>query len=105
MKRTLLTMATAALLALGGVSCGSDEGGCGLPDGMWSTAHTGQSCQVNIFGDTEYAAYCSENQNGGFNCACGAAAENPLEFTSEDLCDLDGQERICEAVAECGWQL
>jgi hypothetical protein len=85
-------------------SCGSD-GECGLEPGTWSVANSGGLCQANIFGDTDYAVYCTSNVNGGFDCACGAASEAPLEFSSEDFCELDGEERVCAAIDACGFPL
>ncbi len=88
-----------ALLALG---CGGDAA-CELP-AQWSTARPGDgsTCQVNLFGATEHAAYCGGTP-GNWSCACGPAAENPRTFVSEDLCELDGDARVCQAIARCGW--
>lgn len=88
-------------LILAGAAC--DSGGdCGLPTN-WSAATSGGLCQVNFFGETEEAVYCAENGAGGYECACGPISENPLEFTSADFCDLEGEERACKAIEVCGF--
>ena len=96
--RTLLPAIAVACLAIAGCSSG---GSC--VEGNWSTANSGGLCQANIFGDTEYAVYCGTLADGTYDCACGAAVDNPLEFISTDFCDLEGEDRICEAVARCNF--
>lgn len=105
MKLSFLPIATLLLsLSVAGISC--DSGGdCGLEAGKWSTATSGGLCQANFFGDTDYAVYCAENADGDYECACGAVSENPLEFTSNDFCDMDGEERACKAIELCGFPL
>ncbi len=94
------------MLGVAGVSCDSGGGGeCGLPAGMWSTATSGGLCQANFFGDMEYAVFCGQNAEGSYDCACGPISENPLEFTSTDFCDLDGEERACKAIEICGFPI
>ncbi len=89
-------------VALGGVGCGGDET-CALP-AQWSSARSGDgsTCQVNIFGATEHAAYCGGSA-GNWRCACGPVAEQPLEFTSTDFCELDAEARVCQAIERCGF--
>jgi hypothetical protein len=91
-------------LMLAALSCDSG-GSCDLPAGGWSTATSGGLCQANFFGDTEYAVYCAQNAAGDYACACGADVDNPLEFTSTDFCDIDGEERACLAIEVCGFEL
>ena len=91
-----------AIMLAAGSACGS--GSCGLEPGKWSTANSGGLCQANYFGSPERAVYCGEQSDGTYECACGAAADNPKMFVSDDFCDLKGEERLCEAVAQCGWE-
>ena len=51
-------------------------------------------------GDT----YCG-GSSGNWSCACGPLSENPMEFVSPDFCDLEPEERVCQAIARCGFQL
>lgn len=97
----LLSLALLGAIALSGCSDGES---CITP-GQFSTADSGGLCQVNFFGDIDYAVYCSPNASGGFDCACGAAVDNPLEFTSPDFCDLGAEERACAAVDACNFPL
>lgn len=92
------------MLGLGLAGCNGDST-CDLPD-QWSTATSGDgsTCQVNIFGDTEYAVYCGGTP-GNWDCACGPAADNPPEFVSVDFCDINDEERVCQAIAQCGFPL
>lgn len=102
MARVLL--GCAALLGLVAGACGGDGGaGCDLP-AQWSSARSGDLCQVNFFTEPEYAVYCG-GATGSWDCACGPIAENPLEFTSEDFCDLEPEERACQAIERCGFPL
>lgn len=97
-----------ALLFLFGAftACGgSNNDSCGLEFGSWSTANSGDRCQANFFGEKEYGVYCATNQDGSYDCTCGAASESPREFTSADFCDLEGKERACEAIAQCDFPL
>lgn len=100
MKRILPFLLPILLLT----ACGSEGSEC-VEAGKWSAANSGGLCQVNIFGDVDYAAYCTKKADNSYDCACGAVAENPLEFSSDDFCDLDGEARVCEAIARCGWPL
>ena len=103
MKRT--TKLLGLLLALSLAACGSGDGAsCDLP-AEWSAASSGGLCQVNFFGETEYAVYCAENADGEYDCACGAAADDPPEFSSADFCDLEGEERACAAIEQCDFPL
>lgn len=101
MSRLLLTCA--ALLGLLTSGCGGDGASCDLPE-SWSAASSGGLCQVNFFTDPEYAVYCG-GTTGNWDCACGPAADNPMEFTSEDFCDLEGPARACQAIERCGFPL
>jgi hypothetical protein len=92
----------AALVGVIGTGCGGGAS-CDLPS-QWSVANSGGLCQVNFFTSPEHAVYCS-GASGNWDCACGPAAENPMTFTSADFCDLEGEERACQAVEECGFQL
>jgi hypothetical protein len=93
----------AALVGLVGGGCGGGGGSCDLPE-QWSSARSGDLCQVNFFTDPEYAVYCGGTA-GNWDCACGPAADNPPEFNSEDFCDLEPEERACQAIARCGFPL
>jgi len=104
MRRSLVIGLVLAGLLAG--SCGSDGPSCDLPE-QWSSAKSGDGslCQVNIYTDTdEYAVYCG-GATGSWDCACGAAVDNPDEFASEDFCDLSPEERVCEAIARCNFPL
>lgn len=101
MPRVLLTCAV--LLGLVGGGCGGDGGSCDLPT-QWSSARSGDLCQVNFFTDPDYAVYCGGTA-GNWDCACGPIAENPTEFVSEDFCDLEPEERACQAIERCGFPL
>ncbi|HUQ03790.1 MAG TPA: hypothetical protein VM261_14935 [Kofleriaceae bacterium] len=98
-----LLVPCAALLALAVSACGGDGGSCDLPE-QWSSARSGDLCQVNFFTTPEHAVYCG-GSTGAWNCACGPIADNPLEFTSEDFCDLEPEGRACQAIARCGFPL
>ena len=97
-----LVAASIALAAL--TACGGGPS-CELP-AQWSSASSGDgsTCQVNIFAPSEHAAYCG-GSSGNWSCACGPLSENPLEFVSTDLCDLDPEERVCQAIERCGYAL
>lgn len=97
MRLVAIAIAVAALAACG------DDPSCGLPE-LWSSARSGDgsTCQVNIFGANEHAAYCG-GSDGAWHCACGPLAESPLEFDSTDFCELDAEERVCQAIARCGF--
>ena len=103
MPRLRLLSMTLAILAL--TACADDGGSCELPP-QWSTATSGDgsTCQVNIFTTPEHAVYCG-GSTGNWQCACGPAADNPPEFTSEDFCDLSDEARVCQAIARCGFPL
>jgi hypothetical protein len=88
-----------ALVGMVGAGCGGGAS-CDLPE-QWSVANSGGLCQVNFF-NPEHAVYCS-GASGSWDCACGPAAENPMRFTSADFCDLEGEERACQAVEQCGF--
>jgi hypothetical protein len=102
MPEALVTWPHAIAIAFAVAACGSSGASCDLPE-QWSTANSGGLCQANIFGDTEYAVYCARNADGDYDCACGAAADDPLEFISPDFCDLEDEERVCEAIARCNF--
>lgn len=103
MKQILLL---AALLLCAGTACGDADGAsCDLEAGRWSVASSGGLCQANFFGDVEYAVYCATTEDGQYDCACGAASEDPETFLSDDFCDLEGEARACEAIARCGFPL
>jgi len=91
------------LLGLVGTACGGDGAACDLPTN-WSSASSGGLCQVNFFTVPEYAVYCG-GTSGNWDCACGPAAENPMHFISEDLCDLESEARACQAIERCGFPL
>ncbi len=101
MKRVLYIL-PAMLLA---VACGSDGESCEIGVENWSTANSGGLCQVNFFGTTEYAVYCSGNSDTGYDCACGAAVDNPETFQSINFCELEPKERACTAIAMCNFPL
>lgn len=95
-----------ALSGLAGAGCGGDGGAsCDLPE-LWSSAKSGDgsTCQVNIFTTPEHAVYCG-GTTGNWDCACGPAAAMPMEFVSEDFCDLEPEERVCQAIERCGFTL
>jgi hypothetical protein len=69
-----------------------------------TVARSGDLCQVNFFTQPEHAVYCGRSA-GNWNCACGPAAENPMEFTSTDFCDLDAEARACQTIERCGFPL
>jgi len=97
-RLALVFVVSASLLAGcsgGGESCAGSA--------QWSTATSGGLCQVNIFTTPEQAVYCAEKADGTFDCACGPIADNPTMFTSADFCKLDGEERVCAAVEQCGF--
>ncbi len=100
MVRVLLTCAALLGLVSG---CGGGGGSCDLPT-QWSSARSGDLCQVNFFTSPEHAVYCG-GATGNWACACGPLAENPAEFTSEDFCDLDAEARACQAIERCGFPL
>lgn len=93
----------AALFGLVGNGCGGDGGSCELPTN-WSSARSGDLCQVNFFTTPEHAVYCG-GSSGNWDCACGPIAENPMPFTSEDFCDLEPEARACQAIERCGFPL
>ncbi|MBW2731637.1 MAG: hypothetical protein JRH20_04545 [Deltaproteobacteria bacterium] len=105
MKKASLCVVVALAISILGFGCGSDGSECDLPPGNWSTANTGSMCQVNFFGEVDYAVYCADSPQGGYNCACGAVSENPPEFTSADLCDLEPEARACAAISACSFPL
>ena len=94
------------MLAL--VACGGDKDGdggstesCNFPC-QYSTANSGGLCQANAYcDDGDFAVYCGEEADGTYSCDCGAAAESPPSFSSDDFCDLEGEDRMCEALAKC----
>lgn len=95
-----------ALLFL--VACGSeadepvDTGSCDVICQPSMASSSADSCQVNLFcTTTEPAVYCSDDGAGGWDCSCGAAVDNPPSFISPDLCDLDMDDAVCEALANC----
>ncbi len=95
----------AAMIWLVGTGCGGGGASCDLPE-QWSSATSGDGslCQVNFFTDPEYAVYCG-GTTGSWDCACGPAVDNPEEFTSEDFCDLEAEERACQAIERCAFPL
>jgi hypothetical protein len=101
MRRVI--MVCTVVVGLASTGCGGDGGSCDLPTN-WSSARSGGLCQVNFFTTPEHAVYCS-GSSGAWSCACGPIADNPLEFTSEDFCDLEPEGRACEAIARCGFPL
>ena len=101
MKHRIAAIAIALLFATA-AGCGSG-GSCDLPTN-WSTANSGGLCQVDFFDPME-SVFCAENANGEYDCACGPIANNPLEFTSADFCDLEAEDRACAAIEACGFQL
>jgi len=105
MIRSPALLFAAGLLAL--ASCKGDEDtegqteGCTVPC-AWSTADSGGLCQANLYcDDADYAVYCGDLGDGSYDCGCGAAADDPPEFISEDFCELEDEERMCEAMARC----
>ncbi|MBL9014166.1 MAG: hypothetical protein JNL83_08315 [Myxococcales bacterium] len=96
-------LAVCVVLSLSGGGCAGDGASCDLPP-MWSSARSGGLCQVNFFTNPEYAAYCGGSA-GAWDCACGPAASNPKQFTSTDFCDLEPEERACQAIEACGFPL
>ena len=88
----------------GGAEDTGDEGTCDIPSSCtFSTANTGGACQVNLYcANDEPAAYCFEEDDGTYTCDCGAAADDPPSFTSDDICDLEMEAAVCAAMAECG---
>lgn len=101
MVQRMLRVLMVALVVVG-AGCGSDAGSCDLP-AQFSTANSGGLCQVNFFTTPEHAVFCG-GTSGNWECACGPAAENPMMFTSADFCDLEGEERACQALEQCGFQ-
>jgi hypothetical protein len=99
MPRVLLVCA----VLVGLVNVGCDGGSCDLPTN-WSSASSGGLCQVNFFTEPEHAVYCG-GTTGNWDCACGPIAENPVEFNSEDFCDLEPEARACQAIERCGFSL
>jgi len=91
-----------ALLGVIGGGCGGG-GACDLPD-QWSSAKSGGLCQVNFYTSPERAVYCG-GSTGNWDCACGPAVDNPPRFTSPDFCDLDDEERACQAIEACNFPL
>lgn len=96
------------LLAIVAVAAGAGCGGgpsCSLPS-QWSSVRSGDgsTCQVNIFTTPEHSVFCG-GSSGSWQCACGPAAESPMEFTSPDFCELDEEERVCQAIARCGFSI
>lgn len=83
--------------------CGGGGPSCDLPP-QWSAASSGGLCQVNLFTTPEHAVYCG-GSTGNWDCACGPASENPKKFTSADFCDLEPEERACQAIDQCGFSL
>ena len=100
----MIRLAALAALATLATACGGGPS-CDLP-AQWSSARSGDgsTCQVDIFAPSAHAVYCG-GTTGNWRCACGPAADNPPEFTSADFCDLDGEERVCQAIARCGFAL
>ena len=103
MLKTAGAMVFFSLLATT-AACGGDDGAksC-VGEATFSTAKTGGLCQVNIFSAPERAVYCAKNATGSYDCLCGAAVENPKMFISDDICDLEADARVCEAVSRCGF--
>lgn len=101
MARVLVTCV--AVLGLIGGGCGGDS--CDLPTN-WSSAQSsdGSLCQVNFFTTPEHSVYCG-GSTGNWDCSCGPVVENPMQFTSEDFCDLSPEERACQAIERCGFML
>ena len=85
---------------------GSTTGACEIPC-QYSTATSGGLCQANVYCDSgEFAVYCGEQEDGTFACDCGAAADDPPSFDSDDFCAVDGEERVCQAIERCtNWAL
>lgn len=102
MLKTAVALVAYALLAA--AACGSDDGAnsC-VGENTFSTTKTGGSCQVNIFSTPERAVYCAKNAAGSYACLCGAAVDNPTMFVSNDICDLEADARVCQAVSRCGF--
>ena len=94
-----------AIVGLVGSGCDGGGASCELPE-LWSSASSedGSLCQVNIFTEPEYAVYCG-GTTGNWDCACGPAVDNPDQFISEDFCDLEPEERACQAIERCGFPL
>jgi hypothetical protein len=101
----LLRWTTCVLLGIPLAGCGSDGASCDLPTN-WSSARSGDGslCQVNFFTTPDYSVYCG-GTTGAWDCACGPIAQNPMEFTSEDFCDLEAEARACQAIERCGFPL
>lgn len=104
----MLKASRAIFLAVGLLATTSACGGGDAADScvggnLFSTTKTGGLCQVNIFSTPERSVYCAKNAAGSYECLCGAAAENPDMFVSDDICDLEADARICEAVSRCGF--
>ena len=97
-------LVVAVVVVVIGSGCGDDPS-CTLP-AQWSSARSGDgsTCQVNIFAPSEHSTYCGGSA-GNWSCACGPLVENPLEFVSTDFCDLEAEDRVCQAIARCGFAL
>lgn len=97
-------LAALALTLSALVACSSSDSSDSSPKGFKcqvSSANSGGLCQVNFFcdGGDGPAAYCDSTGK----CACGPAAQNPKEFTSAGICDLEMNERATVANRECGF--
>jgi hypothetical protein len=100
---SILLFAAALVLTScdGGSDTDVDDDGCDIPC-QWSTATSGGLCQANLWCDNdEPAVYCGELGDGTFDCACGAAVDDPPEFISDDFCDLEDEARVCQAIEQC----
>ena len=96
-------MRLALVLAFSLVGCGSDS----EPSCQYSTADSGGLCQINFFCEdgVDRAVYCAGNASGAYECACGAVVDNPLEFVSDEFCDVEGEDRYRLAVEACGFAI
>ncbi|MBT8494471.1 MAG: hypothetical protein KJO07_15550 [Deltaproteobacteria bacterium] len=94
-------MRWALALAFCLVGCSGDS----EPSCQYSTADSGGLCQIDFFCEdgVDRAVYCATNASGAYECACGPAVDDPLEFVSDDFCDLAAEDRYARAVEACGF--
>jgi hypothetical protein len=94
----------------GGTGGGSGGGGGAALSCNTSSAKSGTLCQVNYYcpDGGEPAVYCGQQNDGGYDCACGPAAQSPMHFTSPDFCSdipANTAARAQEANTKCGFGL
>jgi hypothetical protein len=94
----------------GGTGGGSGGGGGAALSCNVSSAKSGSLCQVNYYcpDGGEPAVYCGQQNDGGYDCACGPASQSPMHFASPDFCSdipANTDARAREANTKCGFNL